>query len=176
MAPINPGTGAAKHTSERRFAITRTFTAPRALVFKMWTDPEHFKHWWGPKGSTIGTCTIDLRPGGSTLYSMRMPGGPETWGKFVYQEVLAPERLVFVNSFSNEKGDTIRAPFSALWPLEIENTLSLSEQFGTTNLTLLGRPIDATQEEWNFFESHLEALHQGLSGTFDQLAAYLAKV
>jgi uncharacterized protein YndB with AHSA1/START domain len=176
MAATNQGTGPGIHGSARRFAITRTFNAPRELVFKMWTDPEHFKHWWGPKGCTIGSCTIDLRPGGTARYSMRMPGGPETWGKFVYRQVLPPERLVFVSSFADPSGNIIRAPFSDAWPLEIENMLSLSEQFEHTNLTLLGTPVNATADEWSFFESRIESLHQGFSGTFDQLADYLAKL
>jgi uncharacterized protein YndB with AHSA1/START domain len=176
MALTNEGTGVARSSSQRRFVITRTFNAPRDLVFKFWTDPEYFKHWWGPKGCTIGTCKMDLRPGGSVLYSMRMPGGPEIWGKFVYREILPPERLMFVSSFSDENGGITRTPLSGAWPLEIENTLSLSEQFGKTNLTFLGSPINATPQEWNAFESHLESLHQGFSGTFDQLAEYLAKV
>jgi uncharacterized protein YndB with AHSA1/START domain len=176
MAATNQGTGPATHHPERRFAISRTFNAPRELLFKMWTDSEHFRHWWGPKGSTIGSCTIDLRPGGTALYSMRMPGGPETWGKLVYREVLSPERLVFVSSFSDQSGKIIRRPFAGTWPMEIENTLSLSEQFGQTNLSLLGSPINATPEERSFFESNLESLHKGFSGTFDQLADYLAKL
>jgi uncharacterized protein YndB with AHSA1/START domain len=176
MTPSSQGTGSAPHRAHRRSIITRTFDVARELMFKMWTDPEHFKRWWGPTGGTIGSCDMDPRVGGSVLYSVRMPGGPETWGKFVYRDIMPPERLVFVSSFSDEQGNLTRAPFSPLWPLEIENTLSLSEQFGNTNLTFLGEPVNASPEEWNDFESHLESLHKGFSGTFDRLARYLTKV
>jgi uncharacterized protein YndB with AHSA1/START domain len=96
------------------------------------------------------------------------------WGKFVYREVLPPERLVFVNSFSDPQGNVTRAPFNSRWPLEILNTLTLGEQFGLTTLTLLAAPLNPTPEEFQLFESMLDSLHQGFSGTFDQLSAYLA--
>ena len=170
------GTGTARPSPQRSFLITRSFDAPRDLICKAWTDPECFKHWWGPKGSTMGTCKMDLRPGGTLLYSMRMPGEVEMWGKFVYREILPPDRLGFVSSFSNENGNVTRAPFSATWPLEILNALTLREQFGEATLTFLGSPLNATEEEWATFEASLEAMHKGFSGTFDRLAEYLAKV
>lgn len=173
MAATNQGTGAGNYHAKRSLIITRTFNAPRDLLFKAWTDAEHFKHWWGPRGYTIGTCEMDLRVGGTLLYSMRMSGGPEVWGKFVYREILPPERLAFVNSFSDENGNITRAPFSATWPLEIENTMSLSEQFGKASLALLGAPLNATGDEGQTFESSLQSLHKGFSGTFDQLEEYL---
>jgi uncharacterized protein YndB with AHSA1/START domain len=176
MAGSEQGTKAARHQSEQGFVITRLLDAPRDLVFSAWTDAEHLKHWWGPKGCRIGTCKLDLRPGGSLLYSMQMPDGAEMWGKFVYREILAPERLVFVNSFSDPDGNLTRAPFAPTWPLEVLNTLTLSEQFGKTALTLLANPVSATEQERELFDSFFDSLHQGFSGTFDQLAGYLRKI
>ncbi|MGC1903036.1 MAG: SRPBCC family protein [Candidatus Acidiferrum sp.] len=155
--------------------ITWTFDAPRDLVFSMWSDANHLRRWWGPKGCTIGFCNMDFRPGGQLLYNLRKVDGTEMWGKFVYREILPPERIVFVNSFSDPKGNTTRAAFNAKWPLEVLNTLTLSEQFGLTRLTLLGVPLNATEEEWDVFENMLMSLHQGFSGTFEQLNEYLAK-
>jgi uncharacterized protein YndB with AHSA1/START domain len=157
--------------------ITRTFDAPRDLVFKMWTEPEHLKHWWGPKGFTFGVSKFDLRPGGIFHYSMRSPEGHEMWGKFVYREIVAPERVVFITSFSDEGGATIRAPFSPTWPLEVLNTLTLSEnEEGKTMLTLRGGPINASEEECKTYEEGFESMKQGFAGTFDQLADYLTRV
>ena len=51
--------------------ITRTFNAPRELVWKMFTEPHHLMKWWGPKGFTTPVCEIDLRPGGIWHYVMR---------------------------------------------------------------------------------------------------------
>ncbi len=53
---------------------------------------------------------LDARPGGIFHYSMRAPDGREMWGKFVYREVAAPEKIVFVNSFSDEQGNLGATP------------------------------------------------------------------
>jgi uncharacterized protein YndB with AHSA1/START domain len=155
------------------FVITRTFDAPRDLVFRAWSDPNHLRKWWGPKGCSVGFCNMDLRPGGQLLYSLRTPDGKEMWGKFVYREILPPDRLVFVNSFSDPHGNVVRAPFNPKWPLEILNSLTLGEQFNLTTLSLIGKPLNATGDELALFESMLDSIHEGFSGTFDQLAAYL---
>ena len=94
--------------AERACVIGRVFDAPRELVFKAWTDPADLKRWWGPKGFTWVGCKTDLRPGGLFHYCMRSPHGHEMWGKFVYREIVAPEQLIFVNSFSDQDGRTTR--------------------------------------------------------------------
>ena len=157
-----------------RFAISRMFDAPRELVFSLWSDPNHLRRWWGPKGCSVGFCNMDLRPGGQLLYSLRMPDGQETWGKFVYREILPPDRLVFVTSFSDPQGTITRAPFNPKWPLEILNTLNLSQHFNLTRLTLMGEPLNPTAEELDLFESMRDSLHDAFSGTFDQMQSYLA--
>ena len=58
---------------ERHFAISRMFDAPRELIFSLWSDVNHLRRWWGPKGCSVGFCNLDLRPGGQLLYSLRMP-------------------------------------------------------------------------------------------------------
>ena len=104
-----------------------------------------------------------------------MPNGPEIWGKFVYREILSPERLVFVNCFSDAAGNLTRHPFSPTWPLEILNTITFAEQFGKTTLTLLANPINATPEELKTFREGMIFLEKGLEGSLEQLAAYLTK-
>jgi uncharacterized protein YndB with AHSA1/START domain len=163
------------NVAEGELVIERTFDAPRELVFKAWTEPERLMYWWGPKGLTMRAATLDLRPGGVFHYSMRSPDGADMWGKFVYREIVPPERLVFINSFSDEAGNTVRAPFSATWPLEVLNTLTLSERDGRTTLRLQGGPYNATEAERESFDAAHESVRQGFAGTFDQLAEYLAK-
>lgn len=163
---------------ERDFVITRTFDAPRALVWKAWTEPERLAQWWGPKGATIRVVKHDLRPGGIFHYAMQFKPGHDMWARFVYREIMPPERLVFINSFSDADGGITRAPFPQLgdtWPLEILNTLTLAEQDGKTALTLRGRPINATEEERKAYVGMFASMQQGFGGTFDKLAAYLAK-
>ena len=77
--------------TEREFSVTRMFDAPRELVWKCFTEPEHMKEWWGPKGSTIVASKMDLRVGGTYHGAMRSPDGTVMWAKFVYREIAAPE-------------------------------------------------------------------------------------
>lgn len=156
------------------FTVSRTFSAPRSLVWTAHSEIAHLAKWWGPKGFEWLKGTLDFRPGGMFHYGMRAPNGSEMWGKFVYREIAAPERIVFVNSFSDAAGGTTRAPFAADWPLEVLNTLTLTEEDGRTTLTLRGSPLNATEAEKQRFEAMRPSMNQGFNGTFDQLEAYLA--
>jgi uncharacterized protein YndB with AHSA1/START domain len=122
------------------------------------------------------SCKVDLRPGGLCHYGMRTPDGQEMWGKFVYREIVPPERLSFVVSFSDEDGGITRHPMSATWPLEVLNTMILTEKAGRTTLKMQGVPIHATAEERKTFKDGHKSMEQGFKGTLDQLAEYLAKV
>lgn len=164
------------NTEEGKFVISRTFNAPRELVFKVWTEAEHLMHWWGPTGMSLEVKKLELRPGGMFHYGMRSPDGHEMWGKFVYQEIVAPEKIVFINSFSDAEGNTIRPPFSSEFPLEVMNIATFAEHNGQTTLTLRGGPHNATVEEHAFYKGMFESMQQGFGGTFDQLDAYLAKI
>lgn len=87
-------TDPADASSERDFVITRVLDAPRALVFKAWTDARHMAQWWGPRGFTNPVCEIDLRPRGAHRIVMRSPDGVDYPIRGVYVEIKAPERLV----------------------------------------------------------------------------------
>jgi uncharacterized protein YndB with AHSA1/START domain len=87
--------------------IERRFDAPVALIWQMWTDPEHFKAWYGPTGCTIPVATMDVRVGGTRRVCMEMttPGGPmQMWFTGEYREVVVNERLVYTESTSDEHG------------------------------------------------------------------------
>jgi uncharacterized protein YndB with AHSA1/START domain len=162
----------------QEFTITRTFEASRQHVWKAWSDPQALARWWGPKGSTIRVLKLEFRPGGMFHYSMAYRPGHEMYGRFIYREILAPERLAFVVSFSDPDGGITRAPFPQLegkWPLEVLNTLTLTERDGRTTLSLIGGPINATEEERKIFAGMHDSMRQGFGGTFDQLADYLAQ-
>jgi uncharacterized protein YndB with AHSA1/START domain len=160
---------------EREFTISREFNAPRELVFKAWTEAERLAEWWGPKGFKIRVAKLDVRPGGIFHYSMTTPGSEDWWGRFVYREVVPPERIVFVNSFSDAEGGVTRAPFSPTFPLEVLSTITFTEHDGRTTITLRGVPLNASEEESKTFEGMAKSMQQGWSGTLDQLAEYLAK-
>jgi uncharacterized protein YndB with AHSA1/START domain len=87
--------------------IERTFDAPVALVWQLWTDPDHFKAWYGPDGATIPTATMDVRVGGARQVCMEVhtPNGPvEMWFVGEYREVIEHRRLVYTESMSDEHG------------------------------------------------------------------------
>ncbi len=160
--------------ADQEFTITHVFDARRELVWNAWTEAERLAHWWGPKGSTIRVLKLDLRPGGIFHYAMQFQPGHDMYGRFVYREVLPPERLVFVNSFSDATGGVTRAPFSQSWPREVLNVVTLAEKGGKTTLNLRGGPIEPTEEERRTFVGMFDSMRQGFIGTFDQLSAYLA--
>jgi uncharacterized protein YndB with AHSA1/START domain len=159
--------------AEQEFVIRRSFDAPRDLVFRAFTEPARLRHWWGPKGFSWVSCTLDLRAGGRLHYCMRAPDNQEMWGIWVYREIVAPERIVFVSSFADAHGNTVRAPFSPAWPLEVLNILTLAEHAGKTTMTLQGGPLHATEQERTTFNDARSSMQQGFAGTFDQLDAYL---
>jgi uncharacterized protein YndB with AHSA1/START domain len=158
------------------FVISRTFDAPRELVWKAFTDPEHMKNWWGPKGFTVRSAKMDFRPGGSYHYCMRSPDGQDMWGKFAYREIVAPERIVFLNSFSDENGGLTRHPMSPTWPLEMLSTFTFTERDGKTTLTIRWSPYNANEVESKTFDEGRKGMIGGWTGTLDQLETYLREV
>ncbi len=112
-------------TKSADFVISRVLDAPRDLVWKAFTDPERMRQWWGPKGFSVIASKMDLRPGGTYHYGLKAPDGSPMWGKFVFREIVAPERMVFINSFSDEAGGTTRHPMAPTWPLEMLSTFTL---------------------------------------------------
>jgi uncharacterized protein YndB with AHSA1/START domain len=92
--------------------LERIFNAPRELVFKAFSEAEHLKRWYGPKGYTLDVCHVDLRPGGSWHYCMKKvdekPGDRRMWSKSVYHEIIVPEKIVQTTEYlSDEDGNIL---------------------------------------------------------------------
>jgi uncharacterized protein YndB with AHSA1/START domain len=155
------------------FEITRVLDAPRDRVWISWTEAEHLRKWWGPKGFVVTHCKIDLRPGGIMHYCLRAPDGSDMWGKFVYREIVKPERLVWMNSFSDKDGETTVHPMSPDWPREMLTTVTFEEQGGKTKVTVQWLPHEATALERKTFEEGRDSMKMGWTGTFEQFADYL---
>jgi uncharacterized protein YndB with AHSA1/START domain/predicted enzyme related to lactoylglutathione lyase len=160
-------------TPTRPFTISRTFDAPRAKVWKAWTDRAELMKWFGPKGYTMTRADLDFRPGGSFLYCLKGPDGKEMWGKFVYREITAPDKIVLINSFSDAKGGLTRHPMCDTWPREMLSSTTFTELSGKTTITLTWSPLNASEEEAKTFDSSRDGMTQGWTGTMDQLADYL---
>lgn len=165
--------------STQEFSFSRTFDAPRDLVWRAWSDPQALAQWWGPKGCVIRVIALDFRPGGLFHYAMAFQGRDDMYGRFVYREIAAPQRIAFVNSFSDAEGGITRAPFpqlNNLWPLEVLNIVTFTEAGGKTTLSLRGGPVNATEEERATYAAHTASMQQGFAGSFDKLDDYLREV
>jgi uncharacterized protein YndB with AHSA1/START domain len=163
-------------TTTKEFVLTRVFNAPRQLVWQCFTDPERMKQWWGPKGFKVLHSKMDLRPGGTYHYGMQAPDGKAMWGKFTYREIVPQEKLVFINSFSDEQGGVTRHPMSPTWPLQLLSTFTFEDEpGGKTKFTIRWQTHGATEEEQKTFDGALESMRMGWGGTLEQLEAYLAK-
>jgi hypothetical protein len=106
---------------------------------------------------------------------MRFASGTEWWGRFLYREIAAEERIRWLNSFSNPGCGIIRAPFDAAIPLEILNDVTFIGRRGKTTVTLRATPHGATDEEIATFKDMHAGLEKGYGGTFDQLADVLRR-
>jgi uncharacterized protein YndB with AHSA1/START domain len=163
-----------ENQQELQLVITRTFDAPRKLVFDAFSTPENLAKWWGPKGFDIAVSAFSFETGGAFHYSMSAAGGATMWGKFVFTKIEPPEQIAFINGFSNEQGEITRAPFEGAWPQQMLNSFVFSEENGKTILHLTVVPIDATLEERATFEEGLSSMQGGYGGSFDKLDELLA--
>jgi uncharacterized protein YndB with AHSA1/START domain len=157
------------------FVISRLFDAPRERVWKAWTEPAQLKQWWGPKGFKVHTCKVDLKPGGIFLYGMKAADGSDVWGRFTYREIKAPEKLVFIVSFSDPQGGVSRHPWMESWPLHTMSTVTFEQLNGKTKVTVQWTPYEASEAERRTFDEGKSSMQQGWSGTFEQFTDYLNK-
>ena len=98
----NTGTLDVTTPSEREIAMTRTFDAPRELVWDAWTKPDLLKRWLGVRnGWELATCEVDLTVGGAYRFVWRGPDGAEMGMGGVYREIVRPERLVSTEKFDD---------------------------------------------------------------------------
>ncbi len=151
-------TGAVSKSPERELLITRVFDAPREIVFRAWTEPEHLIRWRGPKGFTTTVISMDLRPGGAYRFHMRSPEGTDHWLRGVYREIVEPERLVFTWAWEDEQGRPRH---------ETLVTVTFEELAGKTRLTLRQAVFESVTAR--------DAHRTGWSSSLDRLAEFLAK-
>ena len=167
--------GSMQALSEGDVFLTRVFDAPRELVWQTFTQAEHLAKWWGPKGCSTRVLQLDLRAGGLYHYAMETPGGA-MYGRFLYRDIVAPERLAFVLSFADENANIVRAPFSTTWPLELLCENLFGDEGGKTRVTMASAPLDASDEERQSFEQGRAGLKAGTNASLDELDAYLAEM
>lgn len=153
-------------TEQKELTIVRTFNAPKELVWKAFTEPEHIKKWWGPKEYTSPDCTMDFSIGGKYLTSMMDAQGNKIWSTGVYKEIIPYEKIVCSDSFADEKGNVVSGDHYGMpgMPKEFTITIKLEEENGKTKLTLVhaGMPAGEMQKGanagWNSSLDKMEAL------------------
>ena len=129
--------------------IERTFEAPVELVWQMWTDPEHFKNWYGPTGFTVPVAEMDVRVGGKHLICMASPDGSmKMWTTGEYTEVIPNERLVYTDSPADENGNVVSPSAMGMpdgHPATTEVTVLLKDLGGRTKMVMThaGMPADS---------------------------------
>lgn len=153
--------------------VQRVFAHPIERVWDAWVTPAAVATWLGPKGSTSHVIEGDIRPGGV----LRMCMETATWSMFTlfrYRDVARPHLLTYEHCFCDAAGNLIRPVFFEVWPLKLLTTVTLETVNAGTQVTLRWRPLDATPEEEQAFAEKLSSMQEGLAGSFDQLATYLA--
>jgi uncharacterized protein YndB with AHSA1/START domain len=140
---------------------SRVFDAPRDLVFKAFTDPQHLAAWWGPDGFSLTTHSFEFRVGGVWRFVMHGPDGRDYQNRVTYDEVLPPERLVYTHG----GGDDVE-------PVQFTQTLTFEDLGnGQTRLTWLGQ-FPTAEERARFIKEY--GADKGLAQTMARLAEHVA--
>ena len=160
-----------KTISENTIVIERTFDAPIELVWQMWTEPEHFKNWYGPQGFSIPVAEIDLRVGGKRLVCMQTPDGSmKMWTTGEYKVIEAPHRLVYTDGFADENGNAVLPSAYGMnddeHPATTEVTVILEDLGGRTKMTMTHSGVPASEQGAN----------EGWKQSFSKMADYIASI
>jgi uncharacterized protein YndB with AHSA1/START domain len=151
-------------TSDRELILTRIIDAPREKVFKAWTDPELLKQWFTPRPFTTPIVETDVRPGGASLIVMRDPDGNEYPNRGVYLEVIANERLVFTDAYT-QAWEPSEKPYMTV-------ILTFEDEGGKTKYTARVRHWTVADRETH----EKMGFHEGWGKATDQLAALVGKL
>ena len=156
-------------TKEDAVVIERTFEAAVDLIWQMWTDPEHFKQWYGPKGFTVPVADMDTRVGGKRLICMASPDGSMTmWTIGEYREIVPNERLVYTESPADENGNVISPSAMGMpdgYPMTTEVTVLLEDLGGRTKMVMTHAGVSADsgagggwEQAFDKLADHVEAV------------------
>jgi uncharacterized protein YndB with AHSA1/START domain len=155
---------------QNELKIVRTFNAPKELVWKAFSQPEHLKKWWGPKEYTAPDCNMDFRIGGKYHVSMMDAAGKKIWSTGVYKEIIPNKKLVATDSFADENGNVVSGDQYGMpgMPLEFIITIELEEENGKTKMTLLHAGFPAGEMQ--------KGANEGWNSSFDKMDRLLAEL
>lgn len=145
--------------SDSELILTRVLDAPRPLVFRVWTEPQHLVRWWGPNDFTLPHCEQDFRPGGGYRFCMRSPQGEDYWVSGVYREIVEPERIVFT------------------WKRPVQDGRFHGESVVTVTLVDLGSKTELTLRHAGFERVPDRDEHRGgWTECLERLASFVAAI
>jgi uncharacterized protein YndB with AHSA1/START domain len=148
--------------------LERSFDMPVEVIWQMWTDPEHFKAWYGPDGAAIPVAKLDVRVGGERLVCMEMqsPNGPmQMWFTGEFRQVVENERLVYTESMADENGNVLAPSAMGMpegHPTTTEITVELHRVDGGTKMVMTHADVPSDSPG-----------AMGWTMAFDKLAAYI---
>jgi uncharacterized protein YndB with AHSA1/START domain len=155
---------------EDAVVIERTFDAAIDLIWQMWTQPEHFKTWYGPKGFTVPVAEMDMRVGGKRLICMASPDGSmKMWTTGEYTEIVPNQRLVYTESPADENGNVVSPSAMGMpegYPATTEVTVLLEDLGGRTKMVMThaGVPADSGagggwNQAFDKLADHIKTVH-----------------
>jgi len=154
---------------EDSVVIERTFDAGVSLIWQMWTDPEHFKKWYGPRGFTVPVADMDLRIGGQRLICMVSPDGKmKMWTVGEYKEIIPNERLVYTESPSDENGNVVSPSAMGMpegYPAVTEVIVMLEDLGGRTKMVMTHAGVPAASGAGGGWEQAFDKLADHLKTT-----------
>lgn len=151
--------------SENTLVLTKSFNAPRELVFSMFSNPEHLEKWWGPETWPATIKSFDFKPGGVWHYYMTGPDGTKAWGKATFQEIDEPNSLSYLDVFSDEDGNVDESLPQG------QTTVTFAETDGVTTVTATGT-YKTAEEVSKLVEM---GMVEGVKDTWNQLERLLAE-
>jgi uncharacterized protein YndB with AHSA1/START domain len=151
----------------RELTIERIFNAPPELMFEMWSDCKHLKHWWGPKEWPMDECKMDFREGGKWHFCLRGPNeGNESWGLAIYKKIDKPAKIVYTDHFSDKDGNINEEMPGMLITVEFHEHEGKTRVASTTL-------FDTPESRKKIVEM---GVIEGMSSSMDRLDEYLGTI
>ena len=157
------------------YRLERTFDAPRALVWRAWTDPDILHRWYGPG---IDTIIHEFNPvaGGKWLNEMRM-GENSMFSKMLFQEVIDGEKMIWLHhSWTDAEWNDAKNPMMSDWPRVLLTTVTFTEEGDQTVVTLTQIPQDASDAEIACFAEHMANMDGGWGSGYKIIDEILAEL
>ena len=156
------------------YVLERTFDAPRALVWRTWTEAKHLARWYGPNVETI-VHKLDVQPGGLWLNEMKW-GDHSHFQRAEYTEVIQPEGLVWLHAVCDADWNIAANPMMPNWPRILLTTVTFKEENGKTELRLTWVPHQASDAEVSCFSDAIAGMDKGWASGMQLLAELLAEL